>query len=67
MCVDLNNILVNNKKDKSSYQTFYKVSKDPDYVNNLRQFGGVEFVLKEETRSRARSVTMGRKQLWYDM
>ena len=38
ICVDLNNILVNNKRDRSVYQAFYKISKDPDYVNHIRQF-----------------------------
>ena len=50
MCVDLNNILVNNKRDRSAYHAFYKISKDPDYVNHLRQFGEVKFVLKRGSK-----------------
>ena len=63
MCVDLNNILVNNKKDKSSYQTFYKVSKDPDYVNNLRQFGEVGFVLKRGNKIKSKISDRGKKAI----
>ena len=63
MCVDLNNILVNNKKDKSPYHTFYKVSKDPDYVNNLRQFGGVGFVLKRGNKIKSKISDRGKKAI----
>ena len=65
MCVDLNNILVNNKKDKSSYQTFYKVSKDPNYVSNLRQFKDVGFVLKRgnKIKSKSKSSDRGKKAI----
>ena len=54
ICIDLNNILVNNKKDKSSYQIFYDISKDPDYVNHLQQFGEAGFVLKRGNKIKSK-------------
>ena len=63
MCVDLNNILVNNKKDKSSYQNFYKVSKDPDYMNHLRQFEEVGFVLKRGNKIKSKTSDRGKKSI----
>ena len=63
MCVDLNNILVNNKRERSAYQTFYKVSKDPDYVNHLRQFGEVGFVLKRGNKIKSKISDRGRKAI----
>ncbi len=37
MCVDMDNILVRNKRDKSPYGIFHKAKEDPDYMKNLRQ------------------------------
>ena len=63
MCVDLNNILVNNKKDKSSCQTFYKVRKDPDYVNHLRQFGEVGLLLKRGNNIKSKISDQGKRAI----
>ena len=52
--MDLNNILVYNNKDKSSYQTFYRISKHLDYVNRPRQFGEVGFVLKSGNKIKSK-------------
>ena len=60
MCVDLTNLLVNNKHDKSSYQSFYKISKDLDYVNHLRQFGEIGFVLKRGNKIKSKISDRGK-------
>ena len=63
ICVDLNIILVNNKKEKMSYQTFYKISKDPYYINHLRQFGEVEFVLKRGNKIKSKISDCSKKAM----
>ena len=60
ICIDLNNILVNNKKDKSSYQNFYNISKYPPYVNHPRQFGEVGFVLKRGKKIKSKISDRGK-------
>ena len=63
VCVDLDNILVNNKSEKSSYQAFYKISKDPDYVKHLRQFGEVTFVLKRGNNIKSKISDCGKNAI----
>ena len=46
LCVGFDSILVKKKTEKSTYQRFYTTNNDPDYVKNLKRFGGLGLVLK---------------------
>ena len=63
MCVDLDNILVKCAKEKSPYEIFHKAKKSPNYVNNLRQFGEVGFVLKRNNKIKSKISDRGKKAI----
>ena len=63
MCVDLDNILVKCAKEKSPYEIFHKAKKNPNYVNNLRQFGEVGFVLKRNNKIKSKIGDRGKKAI----
>ncbi len=63
MCVDLDNILVKCRKEKSPYEIFHKAKKLPDYIKNLKQFGVVGFVLKRGNKIKSKISDRGKKAI----
>ncbi len=61
MNVVLDNILVKKNIVKSSYQKFYKLNNDPDYVKNLKRFVEVVFVLERGNKMKSKISNRGKE------
>ena len=63
MCVDLDNIPVKCRNEKSPYEIFDKAKKSPDYIKNLKQFGEVGYILKRGNKIKSKISDRGKKAI----